>query len=234
MERTRRAAGAAGVLFLLTHVTSVPAALVYASVLAPGGALDAADRTAVLVAALLEVVLALGVVGTAVVLFPLVRRQHEGTALGYVALRTLEAGVILVGVVTVLAVVTLQGDDPALAGVRDGLVAVHDWTFLVGPGLVCGANTVLLASLLYRSGQVPRFIPLLGLVGGPLVAAANAGKLLGLYDSISGAAGVVVVPIFAWEVCLAVYLIARGVRTPAADPVPPAAPVPVAAAAGAR
>ncbi|MGY1771665.1 DUF4386 domain-containing protein [Blastococcus sp. SYSU D00813] len=231
MEPWRRTAVVAGVLFLLTHVTSVPAALVYESVLAPGGVLDPGDRTAVLVAALLEVVLALGVVGTAVVLFPVVRREHEGIALGYVALRTLEAGVILVGVVTVLAVVTVQGGDPALAGVRDGLVAVHDWTFLVGPGLVCGANTVLLAYLLHRSGRVPRWIPVLGLVGGPLIAAANAGKLLGLDDSISGAAGVVVVPIFAWEVCLAVYLIARGGR-PDADR--PAVPVPVAVTAGAR
>ncbi|RBY87003.1 DUF4386 domain-containing protein [Blastococcus sp. TF02A-26] len=218
MTSTRRAAAAAGALFLLTHVTSVPAALLYDSAFGPGGALEPGDAGAVRIAALLEVVLALGVVGTAFVLYPLVRRQHEGIALGYVALRTLEAGVILVGVVTALAVVTMQSGDGTTAVVRDGLIAVHDWTFLVGPGLVCGANTVLLAHLLHRAGAVPRFITVLGLVGGPLIATANAGELLGLHDGISGAGGVLVVPIFAWEVCLAVYLIARGLGADAGRP----------------
>lgn len=209
MKSTRRAARTAGVLFVITHVTSVPAAVLYGAVLAPGGELSARGETAVLVAALLEVVLALGVVGTAVVLYPLVRRPHEGLALGYVALRALEAGVILVGVVAVLAVVATPGPGE----VRDGLLAVHDATFLVGPGLVCaGGNTLVLAWLLYRSGQVPRFIPVLGLVGGPLVAAANAGELLGLHGGLAGVAGLLVVPIFAWEVCLAVHLITRGLR----------------------
>ena len=228
MTSTRRAAAVAGALFLLTHVTSVPAALLYGSAFAPGGDLGAGEDDAVRIAAALEVVLALGVVGTAFVLYPMVRRQHEGIALGYVALRTLEAGVILVGVVTALAVVTMQGGDGSTAVVRDGLIAVHDWTFLVGPGLVCGANTVLLAYLLHRSGQVPRFIPVLGLVGGPLVAAANAGELLGLHDGISGAGGIVVVPIFAWEVCLAVYLLTRGLRTPSGTTSAPRPELPVA------
>ncbi|SEO74851.1 DUF4386 domain-containing protein [Trujillonella endophytica] len=223
MDPTRRAARTAGVLFLVTHATSIPAALVYASVLEPGAVPGAGGESAVLVAALLEVVLALGVVGTAVVLYPLVRGEHEGLALGYVALRTLEAGVVLVGVVAVLAATATPGP----GGVRDGLLAVHDATFLVGPGLVCaGGNTLVLAWLLYRSGQVPRFIPVLGLVGGPLVAAANAGELLGLSDGISGVGGLLVVPILAWEVCLAVHLITRGIR-PARRPVTaPAAPVP--------
>ncbi len=224
MGSSRRIAVVAGVLFLVTHVTSVPAALIYQSVFSAGGVLGPGDETRVLVAGLLEVVLALGVIGTAVALYPVLKRESEAVALGYLALRTLEAAVILTGVVTALAVVPLQGGDGSTAAVRDGLIAVHDWTFLVGPGLVCGTNTVLVAWLLYRSGAVPRFIPVLGLVGGPLIFAANAGKLLGLYDSIAGAAGVVVVPIFAWEVCLAVYLIARGFRAPTAD-LPPAARV---------
>ena len=233
MDPSRRAARTAGWLFLLTHVTSIPAAALYASALGPGGELVAGDATVVRVAALLEVLLALGIVGTSVALYPWVRRQGEGLALGYVALRTLEAGVVLVGVVAALAVVTTQG--PGLSGVRDGLIAVHDGAFLVGPGLVCaGGNTLLLAYLLYRSGQVPRFIPVLGLVGGPLVAVTNATELLGLSDGISGAAAVVVVPILAWEVSLAVYLISRGLRPAVARPEEPATPpVPVAAATGA-
>ncbi len=229
MSPTRRAAVAAGALFLITHVTSVPAALLYEATFRPGGVLGEGDATRVLVAGALEVVLALGVVGTAIALYPLLKRHGENIALGYLALRTLEAAVILTGVVTALGVVSLQGGDGSTAAVRDGLIAVHDWTFLVGPGLVCGTNTVLAAWLVYRSGVVPRFIAVLGLVGGPLVFALNAGKLLGLYDSISGAAGIAVVPIFAWEVLLAVYLLTRAGR-PAPRPAAPAGEPPVPAA----
>ena len=229
MTWSRRTAVVVGVLFLVTHVTSVPAALLYESAFEPGGVLGPGAQTRVLVAGLLEVVLALGVVGTAVALYPVLRRQHEGVTLGYLALRTLEAAVILAGVVTALAVVPLQGGGESTAAVRDGLLAVHDWTFLVGPGLVCGTNTVLAAWLLYRSAAVPRNIAVLGLVGGPLIFAANAGKLLGLYDSIGGAAGLVVVPIFAWELCLAGYLIARGFRPAPRSATPAAVEPPVLA-----
>ena len=166
---------------------------------------------------------ALAIVGTAVALFPVVRRYNEGGALGYVGLRTLEAGIIAVGVVPLLAVVTLRqqlagavGTDTAtLVTLGNALVVAHNWTRVLGPGLVCGTNTVLLASLLYRSGLVPRFIPVLGLVGGPLVFAYNTAQMFGVSEQILAWVAIGVVPIFAWEVSLALRLIAKGFKATA-------------------
>lgn len=215
MTSTRRTAIAVGVLFLITHVTSIAALALYGPVLNHSDGPD----TQVLLGALLEVVLALAIVGTAVAIFPVVKRQHEGIALGYVGLRTLEAGVIAVGVVPLLSIVTLRQnltDTTGAATVERAMVAFHNWTFLVGPSFVCGTNTVLLAYLLYRSGLVARFIPVLGLAGGPLVFASGAAQLFGLYGQFSAWSGIAAVPVFAWEICLAVSLIARGFR-PAAE-----------------
>jgi hypothetical protein len=161
--------------------------------------------TQVMVGAFFEVILALAIVGIAVALFPVVKRQNEGVALGYVGLRTLEAGIIAVGVVPLLAVVTLRqhltgtaGTDTAtLVTLGNALVAFHNWTFLLGPSYVCGTNTVLMAYLMYRSGLVPRFIPVLGLVGGPLVFASGAAQMFGIYEQISVWAAIAAVPVFA-------------------------------------
>jgi hypothetical protein len=130
----------------------------------------------------LEVALALSCVGTAVVLFPVARRQSETAALGFVAARVLEAGLILVGVVSLLSVVTLRHDprrwcrpDPAsLVTARHTLTAAYDWTFLLGQSLMPVFNALCLGSVMYRSGLVPRIIPAIGLVGAPLQLAWHA------------------------------------------------------------
>ena len=206
----RKQAITAGVLYLITHVTSIAAVVLY------GGFLDdpvgAGGDTRVLIGGLCDVLLAISVVGTAVALYPVVKRHGEGLAIGYVCLRTLEAAVIVAGVVALLAVVTLRRDGVATAPVAEGLVAVRDWTFLVGPGLVCGTNTVVLATLMYRSRLVPRFIAVLGLVGGPLVFSWNLLAMFGGTELFSAVAVLFVAPVFAWEICLAVYLIAKGFR----------------------
>lgn len=202
MNPLRKTAIATGVLFLVTHVTSVGARALY------GSGLSGTD-TALRFGALLEVVLAVSVVGTSIALYPVAKRVLDGVALGYVALRTLEAGVILFGVVMVLGVVGLRESS---APVSEALVTLEEWAFVVGPGLVCGVNTVLMAYIMYRSGLVPRFIAVLGLIGGPLVFAANVVKIFGQSDQLMPWIGVTVVPIFAWEICLAVYLIAKGFR----------------------
>lgn len=221
MSTTRKLAIAAGLCYLLTHVTSVPAAILYRPILNRADyILGSGPDTNTLLAVFLEVICALGIVGTAVALFSVVKRQHEGIALGYVGLRTLEAGVIAVGVLPLLTVVTLRqqvagaavADSAALVTIGKALVEFHNWTFILGPGLICPANTVLLAYLMYRSGLVPRFIPVLGLVGAPLVFAYNAALLFGFSEQIPAWVTLAVVPLFAWEVTLAVYLIAKGFK----------------------
>ena len=225
----RKLAIAAGVLYLITHVTSVPAAFLYGQVLSnPDYIVGAGPDARVLWGGFLEVICALAIVGTAVALFPVVRRHGEGAALGYVGLRTLEAGIIAVGVVPLLAVATLRqqlagtagADTATLVTLGHALVAAHTWTVVLGPGLVCGVNTVVLASLLYRSGLVPRVIPVLGLIGGPLVFAYNTARLFGASEQALAWAALGVVPIFAWEVSLAVRLIARGFNAAALAPEP--------------
>jgi hypothetical protein len=200
----------AGALYFVTHVTSVAAVLLYGgSAFDPDAAL--AGRGPVLTGALLEIVLALAVVGTGVALLPLLRRHSSGVASGYLALRTLEAGVIVTGVVVLLpaiarpAVSTAPGHTPDVVA---GLRLIHDWTFLVGPGLVVPVHTVLLAALLWRRRLVPRFIPLLGLVGGPLVGAMNLALMFGLTRPLA----ITAVPVFLWEISLAAWLIVRGIR----------------------
>ena len=124
---------------------------------------------------------------------------------------------ISVGIVSLLAVVTLRQhhagtDATSLVTVGRALVAAHDWTFLLGPNFVLGTNTVLLAYLMYRSGLVPRFIAVLGLVGGPLIFASAIAELFGVYKQVSVAGALTAVPVFAWELTLAVWLIASGFK----------------------
>lgn len=230
MTSMRRIATATGILFLITHVTSITARVLYLPALTnpdyiAGGGSDAQ----VLLGAFLEVILALAIIGTGVAIYPVVKRQNEGVALGYVGLRTLEAGVIAVGVIPLLTLVTLRQDlaeTSGATGLGTALIAFNNWTFLVGPSFVCGANTLLLAYLLYRSGLVPRFIAVLGLVGGPLVFASGAAQLFSLYEQVSVWAAMSAVPVFAWEICLALYLIVKGFRPSAVtrlNPTPVAA-----------
>jgi hypothetical protein len=210
------------VLYLVTHVTSVAALILYGPVLNnPDYVVGPGADTRVLVGALFEVILAMAIVGTGVALFPVVKRESEGIALGYVGLRTLEAATIVVGVVSLLAVVALRQQQHAGSATANGaslvtagrtLVAVHDWTFLVGPNFVLGTNTVLLALLLYRSKLVPRFIPILGLIGGPLVFVVALGVLFGRYKLVSPIGAIAALPAFAWELSLAFWLIVKGLN----------------------
>lgn len=208
VHQIRRSTRWAGILFFVTHVTSVGAVALYSS-----GGFDTTKplrgRTAVLQGGLLEVMLAAAVVGTSVALYPALRRRSHGLASAYVALRTLEASVILAGVVAILPVVArpattaAAGIDPAVGA---GLRLLHDWTFLIGPGLINPINTVVLAWLLLKSRAVPRPIPMLGLVGAVLIGSVNVIVMFGQINPQPVAA----VPIFLWEISLAIYLIARG------------------------
>lgn len=214
MPRLRLRGALVGVLFLLTHVTSVAALVLYRPAL-EGAAFERSTGSAgpVALAELLEGVLALGVVGTAVAIHPVIRRRHPSLALGYVALRTLEAGVIVIGIAVIAAVVALRsGRAPGLGAVADGLVAFHDGTFLLGPSFVLGVSTTVLAAVLLATRLVPRAIPLIGLVGGPLTTLSASLTLFGVIDQVSPWGAVLSAPVFAWELSLALWLVIRGFR----------------------
>src|SRR5579872_775982 len=219
MTSPRKLAIAAGICYLTTHVTSVAALILYGPILNNVNyIIGSGPDTRVLLGAFCEVILAFAIIGSAVALFPVVKRQNEAVALGYVGLRTLEAGIIAIDVASLLAVVTLRqqlagaasSDTASLVALGRGLVALHNWTFLIGPSFTSGTNTVLIAYLMYTSRLVPRFIPVLGLIGGPLVFASVTGVLFGVYGQYSTVPAVAAVPEFAWELTLAIYLIAKG------------------------
>ena len=214
MSSPRKIAALAGAFFIIAAVAALAGLALYGPVLSDPRYIVTASGgdVRVLLGACCEVILAIAVIGTAVTLFPVVRRQNEGIALGYVAGRVVEAVVIVTGIISLLSVVTLRQDLAGAAGANASLVAVHNWTFLFGPGLAIGVNTLMLAYLMYRSGLVPRLIAVLGLIGGPLIFASSVAVLSGLYEQVSVWGSVAAIPVFAWEMSLAVWLIAKGFK----------------------
>jgi hypothetical protein len=217
----RRRAALAGGLYLATFVTSIPTLALYRPLREHADfVLGTGSTTGVLWGAFLEVALALTCVGTAVVLFPVAKRQSETAALGFLSSRVLEAALILVGVLSLLAVLTLRedvggtvGSDPgALVAAGRALVAVYDGTFLLGQSLMPVVSAVCLGSVLYRSGLVPRIIPTIGLVGAPLLLASDIAIFFGVYEQGTSLAGLAALPIAVWELSLGVWLVVKGFR----------------------
>ena len=218
MNSYRTSAVVAGVFFLVAAFPAMLALALYQPVLHNTGFVvsrSAADWQ-VLLGAFLEVLVVISVIGTAVTLFPVVRRENEGAAIGYVAGRTVEGVMIAVGILSLVSIVTMRqsfaGDAGAAEAVARALVAVHDWTFLFGPNLALGVNTSLLAYLMYRSGLVPRIIPILGFIGGPLIFVSGTAVLFGLYAQTSVWGAVTALPVFSWEMSLAVWMIVKGFK----------------------
>lgn len=216
MNSLRKTALVAGGFYLVTFI-SIPTLALYGAVHSPDYVVGPGPDTGVLWGGLLEVIVALAGIGTAVALFPVVKRQNEGVALGFVAARVLEAAVIFVGVVSLLSVVTLR-QDPAgadaasLVTTGKALVAIHDGTFLLGQGLIPGVNALLLGSLMYRSRLVPRIIPAMGLIGAPLLLASVTATFFGVYDQVSVWSGLATIPIAAWELSLGLWLVLKGFK----------------------
>ena len=220
MSSHRKIALVTGVFFIFTIIPApIAAFILYAPVLNdPNYIVGAGADTIVKLGAFLEVIIAIAIIGTAVTLFPIVKRQNEGFALGYVAARVLESTVIVVGIISVLSVVTLRQDFAGAAGADaaslttagKSLVAIHDWTFLFGPGLMPGVNGILLGYLMYTSRLVPRPLALLGLVGGPLLFASGIAVLFGVIEVGSVWQGISTLPVAAFEVLLGIWLIVKG------------------------
>jgi hypothetical protein len=209
-----------GVLFGLTFITAIAGLILYDPVLNDADYIlgEGAD-TRIQLGALCEIFLATTNIGTAVVLWPIVKRQSETLALSYVASRVVESTVIAVGLISLLSVVTLReefagagADAGSLTVAGESLVAIHDWTFLLGPGFCVGVNGLLLGYLMYRSGLVPRQIAMLGLIGGPLIFVSSTAVLFGAYEQTEGAHFVLSLPELAFEASIAIYLIVKGFK----------------------
>ena len=220
-DRTRGNSRAAGIFYILTFAASIPALLLLDPVLSdPGYILGAGHDNQVLFACLLDVVTALTGIGSAVAVFPVVKRVNESLALGFVMSRMVEAAVILIGVVALLTVVVLRqdlagaasADAASLTTTGQALVTARDWTFLLGPGFMACLNALLFGTLLYRSRLVPRIIPTIGLVGAPVLLVANLLTFFGQTTQTGSLTMLATVPIAAWELSVGFYLAFRGFR----------------------
>ena len=217
----RRTSLAAGILYLLTFV-SIPTLALYKPVKDQVDTFlqGAGSDNAVMWGALSEVIVGLAGIGTAVVLFPVLRRQSETAALGIVAARLLETSLIFVGVISMLAIVTLRNDVAGTAGTDStsvdtaghSLVAVYTWTFLLSQSLMPVIVDLLLGYLLYRSGLVPRILPIIAFIGAPLLLISDLAVFFGVYSNVSPLAVLAALPVAVFEFSFGVYLVVKGFK----------------------
>ncbi len=229
----RKLATITGLFWIATFITSIPAVLLYDPllnnkdfILGAGG-----GDTRIFIGATLELLLIIANIGTAVAIYPLLKRQHHGLALGFVTARVMESVFIAVGVLSVLTVVTMRqdfaatdgADSAAVGAVGDALVTLQEWTFVLGPNFVVGVgNGLILGYIMFRTGLVPWRLALLGLIGGPLLVMAGSATLLDIVEVGSAWQTLPAAPEFIWELGLGLYLIVKGFRTTASTEASPA------------
>jgi hypothetical protein len=216
LSSPRKIALVTDVLFLITFITAIPAYFFYVPVLDdPRYIVGAGADTRVSFGAFLELLLIIANIGTAVVLFPILRRQNEILSLGYVTARVIESAFILVGILAVLSIVTLRQETPGgdTGAIAYTLAAIKDWTFILGPGFVVGVgNGLILGYLMYRSGLVPRRLAVLGLIGGPLICISGILVMFGVFDQGGTGQSIATIPEFFWELGLGLWLTFKGFR----------------------
>ena len=222
----QRTARIFGWLFIATFVTSIGAKALFVN--GVGGTFSqlsftpgALSETTVYFGVILEFLLIVANIGTAVVLYPIVKRQSQGLALGYVTARIVESTFILVGLISIISLVSVNdafagatgAQAAALTAQGSSLVATYDWTFLFGPGLVVGfGNGLILGYLMYRSGLLPRRMAMFGLVGGPMLILSFGLILFGVYDNGSAPSFLMALPEIIWEGSLGVYAAWKGFK----------------------
>jgi hypothetical protein len=220
MTRLRKTALVAGIFYLITFV-SIPTLFLYGNLKTDQNfIISSGSSTGVLLGAFLEVIVALAGIGTAVTLYPVIKRQNEGMALGFTAVRTLEAAMLFTGVLSLLTLVHLrQGigtatglDRASLITTGASLVSVYNGTLLLGQTLMPCMSAILLGTLMYRSRLVPRAIPLLGLIGAPLLITSTIAVFFGVIPQLSAWSAIATLPVALWELSLGLWLTFKGFK----------------------
>jgi hypothetical protein len=211
MTSLRKTSLAAGVLYLLTFV-SIPTLTLYAPVRDADFIVGPGSGTGVIWGVVLELIVALAGIGTAVVLYPVVKRQNQSLALGLVGARILESATIFSGAAILMSMVTLRKDGAGAGSELTGrvLVAFHNWTFLIGQGFIPAVCALLLGSLLYQSRLVPRALPVLAFIGAPLLLISFFATLFGFWTQVSPISGLLTIPDALWELSLGIWLVVKG------------------------
>ncbi len=213
MSSLRKTSLLVGVLYLLTFV-SIPTLAIYGPVKSAGYILGAGPDTSAIIGGILEIIVALAGIGTAVVLYPVLRKQNETTSLGLVAARILESGTIFVGVAFLLSIVSMRqtGAGTEALATSHALVALYDRIFLLGQSFMPAICDLLLGFLLYHSRLVPRGLSLIGIVGGPVLLIGYFAIQFGIIGQHAPLAGLFAIPVALFEFSLGVYLVVKGFR----------------------
>lgn len=225
IKSSRQTAIFVGIMFILATVSAIVGLLFYQPILTGPDYLvnGAAHPNQIALGALMELLLVGSAIGTAIGLFPILKPYGERIALGHLFFRFMEAVIIAIGIVSVLALLTLSQDfvaatAPDAAPYRVAgtlLLAVHTWTFALGPLFMLGINTFMYSSLLYKSKLVPRPLATLGLTGATLVFGAALLVIFGVYPQLSLPVTLLALPIASYEMILAGWLIVKGFNTSA-------------------
>jgi hypothetical protein len=227
MDSNRKNEITVGALFILAAVTAIIGLDLYQPILNDTYSVikGSASQTRVIWGAFCELVLAFSIIGISIIMYPILNKENESIAIGYVCFRLLEATIIVIGIISLLSIVTLSQEfsktiDPNVVSfLTDGklLVAVHDRIFLLGPNMALGPSTLMMSCFLYKSKLVPRFISLLGLIGGPLIFACAVLVMFGVFPQISVWGAILAIPVFTYEMTLAVWLIVKGFNSSDVD-----------------
>jgi hypothetical protein len=220
MNSNRDIAILVGVLYILAAVTAIIGFVLYQPILNDPEYIikGSANETQVIWGAFNELILAFSIIGISVLMFPIVNKENENIAIGYVCFRLLEAILIIIGIICLLSIVTLSQEfakevAPNLSSfltTGNLLVTIHNWTFLLGPNLALGPSTLMMSYFLYDSKLIPRFISVLGLAGGFLILACALLVMFGVFLQVSTWGAIFAIPVFAYEMSLAVWLIVKG------------------------
>jgi hypothetical protein len=211
MTASRKTSLTAGILYLLTFI-SIPTLSLYYEIHQPNFILSSAPASDVVLGGILELLMALACIGTALVFYPVLKKQNESLALGFVAARILEATLIFAGVASLLTVLSLRSLGSESQVLARGLVMLYDRLFLISQSFIPAVNGLLLGTLLYQTRLVPRILPIIGIIGAFTLVAGDVAVLYGLFDQRAPIAGLSAVPIALWEFSLGLYLTFKGFK----------------------
>ena len=211
MTATRKTSLTAGILYLLTFI-SIPTLSLYHEIHQPNFISSSAPSSDVVLGGILELLMALACIGTALAFYPVLKKQNEMLALGFVAARILEATLIFSGVASLLTVLNLRSLGAEAQVLSRGLVMLYDRLFLISQSFIPAVNGLLLATLLYQTRLVPRILPVIGIIGAFTLVAGDVAVLYGVYDQRAPIAGLSAIPIALWEFSLGIYLTFKGFK----------------------
>jgi hypothetical protein len=211
MIASRKTSLTAGILYLLTFI-SIPTLSLYHEIHQPNFVISSAPSNDVVLGGILELVMALACIGTALAFYPVLKKQNEMLALGFVAARILEATLIFAGVACLLSVLNLRSLGAETQVVSRGLVMLYDRLFLISQSFIPAVNGLILGTMLYQTRLVPRILPIIGIIGAFTLVAGDVAVLYGVYDQRAPIAGLSAIPIALWEFSLGIYLTFKGFK----------------------